>query len=621
MGMSSKPTVIAKWHNDGWLLGSYTENSANEIRVKWDDGETETLKKIKTGYLILSNETLLSWFVSPEVGQLNSWKSSPEKFAIEALKVIGRPISPNEFKLELTRLKIPKESLTSEWNGIKKYFEQNDHVLITGKPANWSWSVEPIVKEESVSNVDLLKEFYAEGKVAGEAAKKKMLEERLSQFTALELLLTWVIDQTDFPGLPPEDCEIPSWSKTRLSKKILVSENLDEQLKLSAVKQYVPGKELAKWLEDPDSEPQSIRFAQIYAGRCSGNEIKALLPLLKLKAENRVLTKTLVESLVERGSDLVKEAGFSTFLQGVSRADVIGCGISENALSKILRIFQKDAEVDVRRLTFQIAIQSPSVTNEGKGTLLSSASFADWQTFYSDKETRRVLNEPKFHSGIVLPAILDLLGKTQARDQLTAALSLPSAISIDLADDYKKAIRRTSAIDKHFAGLFQDERLHDELEEASKSNTELKMKLASIVAENDSLKEKNVILATRIDDLMRENLQFQNANVEALSGELDQASIDVARKWSNLVTQTLRDISRLPEQDNKKLTESVVDGCKAAGLTVIGIPGQKVEIDPVIHDMLGTSSNGWGIVSDPGYKWLQNNNEVLLARALVVPDQ
>jgi hypothetical protein len=332
-----------------------------------------------------------------------------------------------------------------------------------------------------------------------------------------------------------------------------------------------------------------------------------------------VLTKTLIESIVERGADFLKEAGFSAFFKGLSRADVIDCGLEDKSLSKILRIFQIETEVEVRRLTFRTAIHSPSLTIEGKGTLLSSASFADWQIFYSEKETRQVLNEPKFHTDVVLPAILGLLGKTQARDQLTAALALPSTISMDLAGDYKKAVRRTSASDKHFAGLFLDEKLHDELEDISKANNDLKSTLASSLAENDSLKEQITMLGKRIDDLMRENLQFQNANIEVLSSELDQASIDVARKWATLVTQTLRDISRLPEQENRQLSESVVEGCKAAGLTVIGIPGQKVEIDPVIHDLLGTSATGWGIVSDPGYKWLQNNNEVLLARALVVP--
>ena len=52
---------------------------------------------------------------------------------------------------------------------------------------------------------------------------------------------------------------------------------------------------------------------------------------------------------------------------------------------------------------------------------------------------------------------------------------------------------------------------------------------------------------------------------------------------------------------------------------MVGIPGDEVEIVPEIHDLLGTSSNGKGIVSDPGYKWVQNNNELLMARALVIP--
>jgi hypothetical protein len=617
--MSTKMKTLARWQGSTWILGTFKDLKGKEFEVTWSDGSVETLAKLKAADVLLDDNLLLEWFVSPKVDQLNAWKSSPEKFAIDALEIIGRPISPNEFKRELTRLKVPKESLITEWNGIKKFFEQNDHVLITGKPAIWSWTVEPIVKEELVSNIDLLKEFYSEGKVAGDAARKNVLKERLSHFTALELLLAWGIDQTDFPGLPPEDCEIPSWSKARLSRKILVSKNLDDQLKLSAVKQYVTVRELAKWLEDPDSEPQSISFAQVYAGRCSGNDMKALLPLLKLKTENRVLTRTLIESLVERGADFLKEAGFSAFFQGVSQADVTDFGLGDKSLSKILRIFQKETEADVRRLTFRIAIQSTTLTDESKRTLLSSASFADWQTFYSDKETRQVLNEPKFHAGIVLPAILMLLGKTQARDQLTAALALPSTISLDLVDDFKKVVKRISATDRHFAEIFLDERLHDELEETSNSNKELRSTLATTIAEIDSLKEKNATLGARIDDLMRENLQFQNANVEALRGELEQASIVVARKWATLVTQTLRDISRLPEKENRQLSESVIEGCKVAGLTVIGLPGQKVEIDPAIHDLLGISANGWGIVSDPGYKWLQNNNEILLARALVVP--
>jgi hypothetical protein len=229
------------------------------------------------------------------------------------------------------------------------------------------------------------------------------------------------------------------------------------------------------------------------------------------------------------------------------------------------------------------------------------------------------LNQPKYYAEVVLPSIVNLLGKTQTREQLVAALALPSALAIDLSDNYKQAIRRISATDKNFAQLFRDEELYDQVKEISEENNGRKVAMETAVAKNVSLMEKIQSLEARVEDLMHENLQFQTANVEALSGELDQASIDVARKWAAQVTQILRDISRLPEIESTKLCESVVEGCKAAGLTVVGLPGQKVEIDPIIHDLLGVSSNGWGTVSDPGYKWLQNNNEVLLARALVVP--
>ena len=618
--MPTKQNVIVRWSGKSWIKGTSKEISGKRFEIKWTDGTSEVLTKLKSNYLILDKDPLLDWFLSHEVGQINAWLKSPPVFAMQLLEVIGEAITPNDFKKELNRLKIPKESLSSHWSAVKQFLEANDHVLISGKPVTWSWSSNPLPKNSPVSNLDLLRELYLEKSGENRDAHIKQLKKDIGSLTSVEKLLAWGIGVGEFPNVEVTLNEIPSWGKERIALKVLESEDFANTNQIDLIERFVPNRELAAWMIEGKSELKSKKLAATFLSKSDEKTVKALLNSLNLKLENALLAQVILETLSFRDVKFLESVKFlEFFVYRIDRSALFSCDFNRESILKFLALTEGKVASEERALTLELAIKSKSISIDGKRSIMSLATLEDWKVLYSEKSSRQAINESVFRNEVVLPSVSQLLEKSRLRDQLVAALALPSALTIDLEEEYRRLVKRVCSEDRQFGSLFIDEVLHEELQEQSVELNDIRARLTVAVTENDSLQKLNDSLEFRINELMQDNLRIQAANMEALSGELNQASIDVVKKWSLQVTQAIRDVTRLAGPEKEKLILSIVDSCRQAGLIVVGIPGDEVEIVPEIHDLLGTSSNGRGIVSDPGYKWVQNNNELLMARALVIP--
>ena len=237
----------------------------------------------------------------------------------------------------------------------------------------------------------------------------------------------------------------------------------------------------------------------------------------------------------------------------------------------------------------------------------------------SGGEIAKRLLSPSFRE-FSLGHILKAVGKSRSRADLGFGLLMPSVFIADLSNELKSLAKRASSQDGTVRNLLHDEILEVQLNETKNELKEALERLEMFERSQSLLKEENSRLSEVIEEFEQSRISARINVAETSARANEVIEVSVVRKWVATLGPVYAEIDRIEEPHRTRLREKLTSELELRGLKPVDLIGQIVEIDPMKHDVLGSSPSGRGQVIELGWMWKGNDSEILVSKSVVLPE-
>ena len=618
---------VAKWHKNTWILGDivirdgveYLVSSNNEeIRVKPGD-----LNLIK-----LSEHPILAWYLGSK--DFYSWPDHSLDIVLKILEITNAPMAENEIKKSVAGLKINTSNFKQDFANLAIPLSEHQHVVTKNRPARWSWVHDPSLKLGSRTAQDVFSDFLRVKNKDLDPNLRSEIESRFQEFTDSQRLCLWasgfdvsITDDIELDELPKEFIEtifallltkpgLPAILSAKLLFGLQVKKPLSEKLKsvsrskeLPAVLELICSTEQEVWFEtlakniDGLWESQDL-FAQV-AKKMQGNSRVEKLLNIKLRT-------ILFE--IATGERKIKSISPDLFAYLISKSTILN--------SNYLLMAVREELVTVATSTI-----SPSEMKELDW--LNSLSLNELNSIFDIDTVAAYFRKSEFGKNFI-PDLYEMTIKrlvNESKVDRSGAASImqirPEVLAVlkEITQAFYRILEKKDPLSND---LFSNHALTAHLDALSTENNRILSEIQNREREISVLTDKVSVLESMVVEYERSRSESLSSQANSVAKDRAQGSIEVIRQWTANLSQVLKEFQGLPSDLRIKAYDRLFADLVQYSIAPIESLDAIVPFDPKKHDLLSPSSTGNGQVISPGWLWTNNGSEVIIAKAVLIPE-
>jgi hypothetical protein len=610
---------VARWARGDWLLGHLDDSALGRPVINWQDGTSSDLKSAKFRIVRLHLEPLFKWYLIDNPLGVNPWGSDPVKVLLKALSTFTEPVTWATWKSKIVELKIPAASVEQAWKQERPRLVAEGLVVEVPKPMRFrsreTQSAQSRINPRPQTQ-ETGKTVQADKPKSGTKSGKDIQD--AGALTADEQIESWLINKGSFPT------DLTSAELTRRQSYFIKlasdDQKLDAKMRAQIVAQALDAESQNSWIRQT-SKSETVRETLVSVVTLQRkDQVKRLLDDLEVISIKPFNLAGILQGLSELTPKFAAEAGFYSFLERPECTKILKELLSDpKALQALVEIASKSPTTQICLWLLKEVLDERFPSRQLVEPFVEGLDVAFWEFALGNPDVSRLAIKKKARDEVVVPALRQALSTATLRQDFASALRLPADVIADVQTELAELFQRVRGSDSLLQSLMSDGRLMDTLKEVEKELDESKNRIRKLESELDAEARSVKEAMASLEKLNRELAETRGTSVNALARELEQAQISIARKWVEHLMFIFRELSRLSDDVALGFYESIRERAAILGVHVIGFPGEEVDVDPVLHELIGVSPNGRGIVSDPGYRWQMGDEEVLLSRALVRP--